>query len=48
MKSNDERLKRAQQEQQARQKDVESGRVRVERPVPARESSPSQGQRKPA
>ena len=44
MRNIDQRLQRAQQEQGARQDDLESGRVKVERPT--QESSSSQGQKK--
>ncbi len=46
MRNIDERLQRAQQEQKARQEDLDSGRVKVERPE--RETSSTQGQKKTA
>lgn len=41
MKNIDERLERAQQEEGARQQDVQSGRIRVERPEREPASAPA-------
>jgi hypothetical protein len=42
MKALNERLKRMQEEQAARQKDLEHGRIRIERPAPEKSADHQQ------
>ena len=42
MRNIDERLKRVQEQQSAREKDLDNGRIRVDRPERDREKSSSQ------